>query len=151
VLLNYDAWNVPEGKEVHNVYDPEWPAEEREAIEKAGHGGGDFFVIKEFFNCIREGRQPEFDVYFATTTASVGILGHRSMLENGVPYDIPDFRKEEDRKLWENDFLTPCFDSKGNAPTIANTERAEYLPTEESMKAYDDAVAAYRAAHPDED
>ena len=87
-----------------------------------------------------------FDEYFATTMASVAILGHRSALEYGVPYDIPDFRKEEDRVKWENDFLTPCYDSKGNPPTIANTERKEYIPTEESMKEYDEAIAAFRAS-----
>ena len=105
----------------------------REIVEKAGHGGGDFFIVREFFNSIRENRKPMFDEYFATTMASVAILGHRSVLSGGMPFDIPDFRKEEDRKLWENDFLTPCFDSKGNPPTIANTERAEYLEKANSL------------------
>jgi hypothetical protein len=123
------------------VYDPEWPAEEREAIERAGHGGGDFFVIKEFFNCIREGRQPEFDVYFATTTASVGILGHRSMLENGVPYDIPDFRKEEDRLKYENDTLTPFYGSDGSEPTIRQTNFMDYYMSPERMKEYDEKIS----------
>ena len=118
----------------------------KEAAEKAGHGGGDFFIVREFFNSIRENRKPMFDEYFATTMASVAILGHRSALEYGKPYDIPDFRKEEDRLLYENDFLTPCYHSDGSAPTIVNTERAEYVPTEETMKAYDEAVAAYKAS-----
>lgn len=141
VLLNYDSWNVPDGKEVHNIYAPEWPEEDREAIERAGHGGGDFFVIKEFFNCIREGRQPEFDVYFATTTASVGILGHRSMLENGVPYDIPDFRKEEDRLKYENDTLTPFYGSDGSEPTIRQTNFMDYYMSPERMKEYDEKMS----------
>ena len=29
------------------------------------------------------------------------------MLEGGMPYDIPDFRKEEDRIKYENDDLSP--------------------------------------------
>ena len=37
----------------------------------------------------------------------MGILEQRSLLEQGVPYDIPDFRKEEDRKKYENDHLCP--------------------------------------------
>jgi hypothetical protein len=151
VLLSFNEQHTLEGMERVTTYEADFEPDAKEAAEKAGHGGGDFFIVREFFNAIRENRKPMFDEYFATTMASVAILGHRSAMEYGKPYDIPDFRKEEDRKLWENDFLTPCFDSKGNAPTIANTERAEYLPTEESMKAYDDAVAAYRAAHPDED
>lgn len=138
VLLNYDAWCVPEGKEVHNIYTPEWPEETRALIERAGHGGGDFFVIKEFFDCIRENRRPEFDVYFATTTASVGILGHRSMLENGVPYDLPDFRLEEDRQKYENDTLSPFYNTlEGKDPTIRQTNYMEYNMSPEKMAEYD--------------
>ena len=129
-----------------NKYEADFEPDAKEAAEKAGHGGGDFFIVREFFNSIRENRKPMFDEYFATTMASVAILGHRSALEYGTPYDIPDFRKEEDRIRYENDFLTPCYDSNGNAPTIANTERAEYVPTEETMKAYDEAVAEYKAS-----
>ena len=153
VMLRYNAWSKPEEAEEVNLYTPNWNDKDEELIKTSGHGGGDFLTARMFVECIKENKQPEhpFDIYSAVAMSSVAILAHRSMLEGGKPYDIPDFRKEEDRKLWENDFLTPCFDSKGNPPTIANTERAEYLPTEESMKAYDDAVAAYRAAHPDED
>lgn len=149
VLLSFNEEHTPEGMERVSSYEADFAPEEKEAAEKAGHGGGDFFTIREFFNSIRENRKPMFDEYFATAMASVAILGHRSALEYGTPYDIPDFRKEEDRLLYENDFLTPCYDSNGNPPTIANTERAEYIPTEESMKAYDDAIAEYRANNKD--
>ena len=138
VLLNYDSWSVPKGREVHNLYKPEWPEETRALIERSGHGGGDFFVIKEFFDCIRENRRPEFDVYFATTTASVAILGHRSMLENGVPYDIPDFRNEDDRAKYENDKLSPFYNTlDGSEPTIPQTNFPEYNMTPEKMAEYD--------------
>lgn len=146
VLLSFNEQHIPEGMERVNKYEADFEPGLKEDAEKAGHGGGDFFIVREFFGSIRENRKPIFDEYFATTMASVAILGHRSAMEYGTPYDIPDFRKEEDRVKYENDFLTPCYDSKGNAPTIANTERAEYVPTEESMKAYDEAVAAYLAS-----
>lgn len=35
--------------------------------------------------------------------SSVAILGHRSMLEGGKPFDIPDFKNESDCNLYEND------------------------------------------------
>lgn len=135
VMLRYNDWNIPEGMEEINHYLPEWPAELKELIEKAGHGGGDFFVIKEFFDCIRENRQPEFDVHFATTCASVGILGHRSLMEQGVPYDIPDFHKEEDRKKYENDTLTPFLngDKSSNIPVCSHPD---YRPTPEQYANY---------------
>lgn len=141
VVLRYNDWHVPEGAEEYSCYEPSWAAEDSALAENAGHGGGDYFVIKEFFDCIRNGRRPIFDVYFATATASVAILGHRSALEYGKPYDVPDFRLEEDRVKYENDRLTPMYSSDGGVPSIPNTERREYVPTEESMAEYDRAVA----------
>ena len=141
VLLNYNAWSVPEDiPSARSCYTPQLKDKDAALAKKAGHGGGDFYVIREFLNCIREGRQPEFDVYFATTMASVAILGHRSMLENGVPYDIPDFRKEEDRAKFENDTLTPFFGTDGSTPTIAASANEDYWLSDEGRAEYDAKV-----------
>jgi hypothetical protein len=140
VLLSYNPWDNPNADEpARRIYTPvlHENEEEMEAIERAGHGGGDYFVIREFLNSIRENRQPCFDVYFATTMASVAILGHRSMLEEGVPYDIPDFRREEDRVKYENDTLSPFYGSDGSAPTIAATAHPDHWQTAEGMAAWD--------------
>ena len=141
VLLRYDRWNVPAGGVTSCTYMPEWNDKDRNLIKKAGHGGGDFFVIREFLNCIRENRKPMFDVHFATTMASVGILGHRSLLEKGVPYDIPDFHKEEDRVKYENDHISPFWGKDGSAPTIRATSDPDYCVTQEQMDAYDRKMA----------
>ncbi|MBE6597195.1 MAG: Gfo/Idh/MocA family oxidoreductase [Ruminococcaceae bacterium] len=145
VLLRYNSWNIPEGGSSSSIYQPSWNDKDAKLIEKSGHGGGDFLVIREFFNCIRENKQPTFDVYFATTMASVAILSHRSLLERGVPYDIPDFRKEEDKQKYENDRLTPFWSPDGSAPTIADSSHPDKAPTEEDMAEYDRKVAEYRA------
>lgn len=142
VMLRYNKWDVPEGGVASSTYMPEWNDKDSKLIEKAGHGGGDFFVIREFFDCIRENRKPEFDVYFATTMASVGILSHRSLLERGVPYDIPDFRKEEDRKKYANDRITPFWGTDGSAPTIYPSSHPETLPTQEEMERFDREIQA---------
>lgn len=123
IMLRYNDWNIPEGKEANSFYTPDWNDDQADLIEKAGHGGGDFLVIREFFSCIRDGRAPEFDVYFATNMASVAILGHRSLMEKGVPYDIPDFRREEDRVKYENDRETPFYNSDGTGPTVRCSSR----------------------------
>ncbi len=141
VLLRYDRWNVPAGGVTSCTYMPEWNDKDRNLIKKAGHGGGDFFVIREFLNCIRENRKPMFDVHFATTMASVGILGHRSLLEKGVPYDIPDFHKEEDRVKYENDHISPFWGKDGSKPTIRATSDPDYCVTQEQMDAYDRKMA----------
>ena len=137
----YNGWETPEGQERKQRYTPEFEGEDRELIEKTGHGGGDYFVIKEFFNCIREGKKHMFDEYFATTMASVAILGHRSLLEKGVPYDIPDFRKEEDRVKYENDHITPFYGSDGSKPTIRNCSDPNYVYGDEQIARYEEIMS----------
>lgn len=140
VMLNYDKWNIPEGMEEHNYYKPEFPEEDKPLLEKAGHGGSDFYVFREFISCIRENRRPEFDEYFATTMASVGILAHRSILDGSKTFDVPDFHKEEDRKLYENDFLTPFYGKNGEKPTLPCCSDPEYKPSEQKVAAYEKAL-----------
>jgi len=134
LMLRYNPWDTPEGVEATQNYDPPLDDPNADLIRKAGHGGGDFFVIREFFSAIREGRQAAFDVYFATRLASTAIMAHRSMLEYGVPYDVPDFRKEEDRIAWENDTLSPFWYSDGTAPTLPCTTEPDYGPSETQVQ-----------------
>ena len=141
VMLNYDKWNVPEGMTEHNFYKPEFPEEDKPLLEKAGHGGSDFYVFREFISCIRENRRPEFDEYFATTMASVGILAHRSILEGNKAFDIPDFRKEDDRRLYENDDLTPFYGKNGELPTIPCCSDPSYRPSENKLSIYLNALS----------
>ena len=136
VMLRFNHWEKPEGYENETLYEPQWNTEDKELAEKAGHGGGDFFVIKEFFDCIRENRRPQFDEYFATTCSSVAILSHRSALEKGLPYDIPDFRNEEDCVKYENDYLTPIPRSDGKAPDMPCCSHPDFKPTPEQYEAY---------------
>lgn len=136
VLLRYNRWEIPEGGVGTTIYQPEWNDKDRALIEKAGHGGGDFFVIREFLDCIREDRKPAFDVHFATTMASVAILAHRSVLERGTPYDIPDFHREEDRVKYENDRNTPFWGSDGSAPNVPPCSHPDYAPDPEMVAEY---------------
>ena len=140
ILLRYNKWDVPQGAHRSSVYMPDWPDKDKALIEKAGHGGGDFFVIREFLDCIREGKKPVFDVYAATTMSSVGILAHRSLLERGMPYDIPDFRREEDRLKYEKDRLSPFWGPNGEAPSLYASSHPEDHPSAEKMAAYDELM-----------
>ncbi len=135
ILLRYNHWQVPEGREAHQTYQAIYDDPQRELIISAGHGGGDFLVIREFFNCIREKKKPVMDEYFATTMASVAILSHRSLLERGVPYDIPDFHREEDRVKYQNDTLHPFPDEAGNTMQPC-CSRPDYRPTPEQYETY---------------
>jgi len=107
VLLSYNRWQIPEGKKEISCYMPACPGVRRALIEKSVHNGGDYFTAHEFLRCIREGQHPEFDEYFATAIASVGILARRSQMAGGVPFDVPDFHLEKDRLTYENDHELP--------------------------------------------
>lgn len=140
MLLSYNDFNIPEGAEQVKEYTAQWPDEYKDIIADAGHGGSDHFVIKEFFDALREGRKPAFDVHFATTCSSVAILGYRSMAELGTPYDIPDFRREEDRVKYENDTATPFWGTDGTPPTMPCCSRPDYKPNEEKYQNYLDIL-----------
>lgn len=140
IMLRYNSWSIPEGKEKNNLYMPEWEPELKEMIESSGHGGGDFFVIHEFFKSIRENVKPDFDEYFATRLSSVAIMAHRSILEGGKPFEIPDFSKEEDRVKYENDRLCPFYMSDGTPPTMPCCSRPDFKPSHEQLERYLNAI-----------
>ena len=144
ISLRYNAWDIPEDREAVNLYDAEWHDSDEELIRKTGHGGGDFIVCRTFLECLREGKKPPFDVYFATTLSSVAILSHRSILQGGIPYDVPDFHDEEARRQYENDTATPFWGENGEEPTIPACSHPDYAPTPEMLAGYEALVEAKR-------
>jgi hypothetical protein len=87
-----------------------YQAEFRELGElalKSGHGGGDLFVMYEFLKSIRTGERPDIDVYMGLDMTIPGILAWRSALSGGGFLEVPDMRKESDRRKYENDHYSP--------------------------------------------
>jgi predicted dehydrogenase len=121
--------------ETHSYsYSPEWPNDAKDA-EKSGHGGGDYFMNKLFVESIRSGKAPAyFDVYDGAAMAAVAILGWRSALEGGKPYDIPNFRDKSERNKYRNDYITPF---KGNHayPLVQPSINGERIPSDEDIEA----------------
>ncbi len=138
VMLRYNSWSIPEGKNEVNLYDPSWNDKDEDLITQSGHGGGDYIVARMFLECIENNTQPElpYDIYSAVNMSSVGILAHRSILNGSKPYDIPDFHKEECRKEYENDTVSPFYSSDGTPPDIPCCSVNDYRPTEEQMNEY---------------
>ena len=102
----HEEWDCPPGTPAERTYVPDWP-EHGDLARRAGHGGGDFWTNFEFANAIRAGRQPFLDVYRGVAMSSVGILAWKSALEDGKPFDVPDFRSEAARSAHENDTWSP--------------------------------------------
>ncbi len=59
--------------------------------EKAGHGGGDYFILFDFADAIRKGKPPAIDVYDAVLWSSFIELSDRS-IKTGKAVPVPEFR-----------------------------------------------------------
>lgn len=132
VRVQYNGWQVPEGESECAEYPARWYEDEEmnQQAVNAGHGGGDWWAAYYFTQYVNEDVEPFFDVYRAVSISATAILAMRSALNNGIEYKIPDFRNEEERKLWENDNASPFPDAHGNA-TMPCCSHPDYRPTEE--------------------
>lgn len=85
--------------------------EEKIDSQKYGHGGSDFWTMYNFIEKISGNKDADFiDVYEAVEMGMVGHFAYRSILAGGVPVQIPDLRKKEEREKWRNDVA--CVDVK---------------------------------------
>ncbi|MBQ8275148.1 MAG: Gfo/Idh/MocA family oxidoreductase [Clostridia bacterium] len=123
VAVRYTSATKPEDSPRYNTYIPDPPFDGQKSAG-SGHGGGDYFVVREFIRCLEEGIQPYNDVYRGVAMAAVGVLGWRSVMEGGMPYAIPDFRDEAELVKWENDTLSPFIgaDGKRTLPTTVKQD-----------------------------
>jgi len=83
---------------------PFWKLSAAEA-QKTGHGGGDYFVMREFFDAIREDREPAVDVYDAATWTSVLPLSGKSITGGNQPVEFPDFTRGKWKSRPNTDFM----------------------------------------------
>lgn len=121
VRVYYFSHTKPEGVEdqVHYVTpDPASWGEKGVKAVKAGHGGGDYWIVQNIIEYFAGGVTPFFDVYKGAAMSATAILGWRSCLNHGENYKIPDFSREEERVLYENDDATPFPDENGEGATL---------------------------------
>ena len=81
---------------------PMWRRHAQE-IGTAGHGGGDFFTLHHFYECVRSKQRPGIDVYDAVTWSALIELSRRSILDGNKPEEYPDFTngKWRERKRYD--------------------------------------------------
>lgn len=143
ILLRYNPWDKPEGVEKENqLYVPTFEDKDEKFIKQSGHAGSDFLAPRMFIECIRENKQPvfPFDIHSAVNMSSVAILAHRSILNGGIPYDIPDFHNEDARLQYEKDDATPFYYSDGRTPNIPCCSHPDYKPTDKQLKEFYDSI-----------
>ena len=81
--------------------------------DNSGHGGSDFYVMHNVVEAIRGVETADvIDVYEAMDMFLPGMFAYRSVLQGGIPLDVPNLRNPEEREKWRND--TEC-----TAPEVA--------------------------------
>lgn len=61
------------------------------AAAKAGHGGGDYFVLRDFAEMVRTDREPWADVYDGASWSVVYHCSRESIDRQGASVEVPDF------------------------------------------------------------
>lgn len=60
--------------------------------DDASHGGGDYYIMKDFIDAIETGVAPELDVYKAAEWTAVALLSQLSVTNGGRMMEMPRFR-----------------------------------------------------------
>ena len=69
---------------------PLW-AKNANAAENSGHGGMDYFVDNAFIECIKRDIEFPLDVYDLASWYAITPLSEKSIANNGLPQEMPDF------------------------------------------------------------
>ena len=142
VMTRYNSWEKPEGSPVKLLYEASYDDPDIAKISKSGHGGSDYITARIFLESIEKGEQPPFpyNVDAAIAMSSVAILGHRSILEGGKSFEIPNFREEKWKEIYRNDTLSPIPGSDGTRPSIPCSSVPNSGPNEEQCKKFFDEI-----------
>lgn len=74
-------------------YLPERYKNPTEEAKKAGHQGGDYYLVKDFYDAVVNNTEPEVNVYRAAEWTAVGLLSELSATNRGRVMELPNFRK----------------------------------------------------------
>ena len=123
LYVNADSYVGEYGDTKVDAYDPKREFDDENYIR--GHGGADFYSMYYFIEKVRGNKDADIiDVYEAMDMFLPGMFAHRSLLNGGIPMEIPNLRDKAQRDKWRNDttcispqvagdMLVPIY-SKGN-------------------------------------
>lgn len=67
-----------------------------EQATRSGHGGGDYFVVRDFIQSILDDTPPPIDVYRALDFTMPGLVSEESIARGGMPLPVPNSRKDRE-------------------------------------------------------
>jgi len=86
-----DGWM--ELQELEGDYLPSFWKNPPEAVQRSGHGGGDYFVLKAFVDSIVDDDPPPIGVHKAMDMSIPGLISQKSINEGGRWLPVPDSRE----------------------------------------------------------
>jgi hypothetical protein len=90
-----------------------WKNQGETARKLGGHGGMDYLMCYRLVQCMREGLEPDIDVYDAAAWSAPGPLSEISVARGSAPVKFPDFTRGEWQRRQPADLRT--------TPTAART------------------------------
>ena len=109
IYVNVDEYDGGYGTGKLESYEPKHGMEDK--VEGFGHGGSDFYSMYHFIEKIKGNEDADIiDVYEALDMFLPGMFAYRSILDGGIPKEIPNLRNKEEREKWRGD--TACTDPK---------------------------------------
>lgn len=109
IYVNYDEYSGGYDTGKFEAYEPTQDLANKTA--NFGHGGSDFYSMYNFVEKIKGNPDADtIDVYEAMDMFLPGMFAYRSILDGGIPKDIPNLRDKAERDKWRND--TACSDKK---------------------------------------
>lgn len=106
IYLNLDK---TEGQYDWNVVSYQPKDDQTESAKEFGHGGSDFYTMFHFIEKVQGNHEADtIDVYEALDMFLPGMFAYRSVLNGGIPMEIPNLRIKDVREQYRND--TMCVD-----------------------------------------
>jgi len=68
-----------------------WYDASRRSVEYGGHGGSHAYLAHEFVDAVAHGRRPVIHIWEAVRYMSMGVMAHKSALQNGERLSVPDW------------------------------------------------------------
>ena len=95
--------------EYRDKYEHPYWARDGKKAQASGHGGGDFFVLRDFVEMVRQGREPWIDVYDAASWSSICQCSRESLDLGSRAVEVPDFTSGRWKdKNWRSGNMKPA-------------------------------------------
>lgn len=118
LYIKYDDFSGGYDTEKREDYRPTHGMEDR--VQGFGHGGSDFYSMYYFVEKVLGNKDADtIDVYEALDMFLPGMFAYRSILDGGVPKQIPNLRDKNERQKWRND--TACTDPEAAGDMLLPT------------------------------